>query len=163
MYYTSQEQSWYQLPNLNLSGTKSGGTNLNIPTTGKWTTLARIDNDDIELDFALYRSGIQDDGTLSPFTGASGTSVISMRLLPPKHKTGLDIFSLVSVGTSPTPVGIQQVEFTPSRSIPVGSLLQAKVDGVKLEDTTGTNNRMYVHLAFTSKGSFPKLTDLTDF
>jgi len=114
VYNLSKSNSWYNLSDLNLSGTKATGTSLNVPTINTWTSVARIDNEDIDLDFILYRSSIQEDGTLSNFKGCLGTSAIQMRILPPASKTGLEILSGVSIGTSLTSIGIIQSEFSPS-------------------------------------------------
>ncbi len=162
-YYTSRKQEWYELSDLNLSGTKSGGTSMNLPTIDTWTTLARFDNEEIDLDFILYRSAIQEDGVLSNFVGASGTSTVSLRILPPSSNIGLTLFNNVVVGTDVAQVSIVQSDFTPSRNIPKGSLLQGKVTGVPLAETTGTNNRMYIHLAFEHRGLNPQITELTDY
>lgn len=163
VYNLSKSNSWYNLSDLNLSGTKATGTSLNVPTINTWTSVARIDNEDIDLDFVLYRSAIQEDGRLSNFKGCLGTSAIQMRILPPSSKTGLEILSGVSIGTDVTTIGIIQSEFTPSRSIPVGSLIQVKLTGVPLEEVTGTNNRLYLHMAFSHKGVSPQITDLTKY
>lgn len=162
-YFSAQKQEWFELDNLNLSGTKAGGTNLNIPLEDTWTTLARFDNEDLGLDFILYRSSIQDDGTLSNFIGATGTSTVSLRILPPNENTGLNIFNNVVIGTDAETVSIVQADFTPSRYIPRGSLLQGRVSGSELAEVDGTNNRMYLHFAFTHRGVAPRITNLTDF
>jgi len=162
-YFSSTQKEWYELSNLNISGTKSGGTSLNIPTIDTWTTLARFDNEDIDLDFVLYRSAIQDDGVLSNLLGAGGTSTVSLRILPPDSNIGLTIFNNITAGTDGNQVSVVQSDFTPSRSIPKGSLLQGKVSGVPLAEVAGTNNRMYVHFAFEHKGVSPRITELTDY
>jgi hypothetical protein len=162
-YFSSNKREWYELDGLNLSGTQSGGTSLNIPTVGTWTTLARFDNEDINLDFVLYRSSIQEDGSLSSFIGASGTSSVSLRILPPNSNLGLSIFNNIVVGTDAESISIVQSDFTPSRNIPKGSLLQGRVTGVSLAETTGTNNRMYLHFAFEHRGHSPQITSLVDY
>jgi len=162
-YFTTRTNSWYELDGLNLSGTKTGGTDLNIPTIGTWTTLARFDNDDIDLDFVLYRSALQEDGTLSSFIGAGGTSVVSLRILPPNANIGLTLFNNVTIGTDALSVSTVQSDFTPSRSIPKGSLLQGKVATAELAEVSGTNNRIYLHFAFEHKGQSPKIVNLCDY
>jgi hypothetical protein len=163
MYFSTSKKEWFELDNLSLSGTKSGGTSLNIPTVGTWTTLARFDNEDINLDFVLYRSAIQDDGALSGFKGADGTSVVSLRILPPNSKLGLSLLNNLSIGTDSTAISVVQSDFTPSRTIPKGSLLQGKVTGVPLAETTGTNNQVYLHFAFEHRGHGPELNSLVDY
>jgi len=162
-YFSSTQKEWYELSNLNMSGTQSGGTNMNIPTAGTWTTLARFDNEDIDLDFVLYRSSIQEDQELSNFVGAAGTSTLSLRILPPDSTIGLTIFDNVVVGTDTVQVGLVQKDFIPSNRIPRGSLLQGKVTGVPLAEITGTNNRMYIHFTFEHKGVSPKIVELVDY
>lgn len=162
-YFTSNQKEWYELSNLNLSGTKSGGTGMNIPIVDTWTTLARFDNEDIDLDFVLYRSAIQEDGVLSNFLGAGGTSTVSLRILPPDSNIGLTIFNNITAGTDGNKITVVQSDFTPSRSIPKGSLLQGRVSGVPLAEVSGTNNRTYLHFAFEHNGVNPKITSLTDY
>lgn len=162
-YFTSQRKEWFELDNLNLSGTQATGTNLNIPTVDTWTTLARFDNEDISLDFILYRSSIQDGGTLSNFIGATGTSTVSLQILTPEENTGLSLFDSVVIGTDAETVSIVQSDFTPSRYIPKGSLLQGKVSGSELAEVNGTNNRLYLHFAFTHRGVSPRITPLVDY
>lgn len=162
-YFSTNKKEWYELVDLNMSGTKSGGTSLNIPTTGTWTTLARFDNEDINLDFVLYRSAIQSDGALSNFNGADGTSSVSLRILPPGSNIGLSIFNNIEAGTDAASISVVQSDFTPSRYIPKGSLLQGRVSGVPLAETTGTNNRLYLHFAFEHKGYNPTITNLCDY
>lgn len=162
-YFSTNKKEWYNLEELNLSGTQSGGTSLNIPTTGTWTTLARFDREDVNLDFILYRSAIQEDGTLSNFIGASGTSTLSLRVLPPDSNIGLTILDNIHAGTDGSSITIVQSDFTPSRYIPRGTLLQGKVTGVPLAETTGTNNRLYMHFAFTHRGHNPQITNICDY
>lgn len=162
-YFTSRRKEWYELDGLNLSGTRTGGTDLNIPTVNTWTTLARFDNEDIDLDFVLYRSALQEDGALSNFIGAGGTSTVSLRILPPSSNIGLTLFNNILIGTSAVSVSTVQSDFTPSRSIPKGSLLQGRVTTAELAEVTGTNNRIYLHFAFEHKGQSPKITNLCDY
>lgn len=162
-YLSHNEKEWYELSALNLSGTQSGGTSLNIPTVDTWTTLARFDRGDVNLDFILYRSSVQDDATLTNFNAADGTSSVSLRILPPNSNQGMIVINNLTIGTDAEIVGLVQSDFSPSRAIPRGSLLQGKVSGVPLVETTGTDNRMYLHFAFEHNGYNPSITDLTDF
>lgn len=163
-YFSSKQKEWYELSDLNLSGTRTGGTDMNISTVDTWTTLARFDNEDIELDFVLYRSAVQDDGVFSNFIGVDGTSGLQLRILPPDSNIGLTINnSAILIGTDVAQITTVQSDFNPSRLIPRGSLLQGRVADVELAEVTGTNNRLYMHFAFEHNGVSPKITQLTDF
>jgi hypothetical protein len=162
-YFSSKKNEWFELANLNFSGTRTGGTDLNLPTVDTWTTLARFDNEAIDLGSVYYRSGIQTDGQLSNFVAAGGTSTVSLRVLAPDSNTGLNIFNTVVVGTDASQVSIVESLNEPARHIPVGSLLQGKVSGVELAEVTGTNNRMSLHFSFTHRGIDPQLTNLTSY
>jgi hypothetical protein len=163
-YFVSNRQSWFELDGLNLSGTAAGGTQYDIPTVGTWLSVAKFSGDEIDLSYCVYRSSIQEDGQPSLFVSGdpTGTSYLNLRILPPGKKIGLSVLNNIGfLGTSQ--LSTTQVEFSPARNIPAGSLLQAHINPFTLQQFTGTNNKLYLQFNFTSRGSDSVVTSLLDF
>jgi len=162
-YFTSQRNGWYELNDFNLSGTGAGGLSYDLPTVGTWTTVARFDNDEIDLKSIIYRSDIQDNGSLSNMvTSTGGTALLSMRILTPGEKVGLSLFS--NLGFSGTQsLYITEANFIPSRSIPRNSLVQAKIENYPLEQISGTDNKFYLQFNYTYRGVDPQLNSLLEY
>lgn len=163
-FFTSIKNGWYELNDFNLSGTGSGGLDYDLKTVGTWTSVARFDNEEVDLNCITYRSAIQEDGAIAYFkpSDATGTSLLSLRILPPNSNVGLSIFSDLGL-TGTSQIGVTEANFIPSRSIPKNSLLQAKITGEELEQIAGTNNRLHIRFNYTYSGVDPQITSLLDY
>lgn len=161
-YFSSTRNGWYELNDFNMSGTAPGSLNYDIDTIGTWISVARFDNDDVDLSSITYRSAIQSDGVTSLFTPTEGTATLSMRILPPGSNIGLAVFTDVGL-TGTGAIGVTEANFIPSRNIPRNSLLQAKIGSYETVDFSGTGNRLHLRFNFAYNGVDPQITSLLDY